>query len=608
MAEGFGRAGGGMRRARGGVTGTAPPGVSAARVFPRILGYLRPYWRSLLAGLFCLLISAPAGLFHPLVWKYIVDTVIGQRRYGMLLPAIGVMLSVQALGSLLGAVRSNLLEKVGQRFVQQLRNQLYAKLQAQSLTYLHDRRTGDLVSRVMSDVDVLQEVAVQGTDAILANFLNFVIVAGILIALNWQLGLLTLGPILLVGVLVRAFNVRVKRLYRAARDRLGDVSARLQENLLGAVVIKAFAREPTEARRFHEATEAYRQVQVQAINARTVFFPAVQFVGFLSNVLAIGYGAYLVIQGRFTVGGLVAYRGYWWPLFSPVQQLAQINDMIQRAVAAGSRVFEVLDAPEAIQDATGAVDLEEVRGGIVFAGVEFAYRDRPVLYGIDLAIAPGERIALVGPSGAGKSTLLNLIPRFYDPQVGAVRLDGHDLRAVTQRSLRAHIGMVLQETFLFNGTVLDNLRYGRPEATIEDVRAASRAANAEEFIDGLPQGWETEIGERGVRLSGGQRQRIAIARAFLADPEILLLDEATAAVEPESEWIIQQALERLMEGRTTVIISHRLSMVRGADRIVALDAGRIVEQGSHDALLAAGGLYAHMYRLQIGHLTGAVDG
>lgn len=578
---------------------------ASVTVFFRILGYLRPYWRQLLLGLVCLLISAPAGLFHPLVWKYIVDEVIGHRRVGMLLPAIGVMLAVQMVGSLLGAVRSNLLEKVGQRFVQELRNQVYAKLQGQSLAYLHNRRTGDLLSRAMNDVDVLQEVAVQGTDSILANFLNFAIVSGILIALNWRLGLLTLAPIVLVGVLVRFFNTRIKKLYRAARDRLGDVSARLQENLLGAVVIKAFAREPAEAARFQASTEEYRQVQVRAINARTVFFPAVHFIGFVSNVLAVGVGAWMVLQGEFTVGGLVAYRGYWWPLFAPVNQLAQINDMIQRANAAGSRVFELLDEEETVGDAPDARELPGVEGRIAFTGVGFGYGERPVLRDVDLEIAPGERIALVGPSGAGKSTLLNLIPRFYDPQRGSVAIDGHDLRSVTQRSLRRHIGMVLQETFLFNGTVLDNLRYAQPDASMEAVREAARAANAEAFIEALPNGWETEIGERGVKLSGGQRQRIAIARAFLSNPEILLLDEATASVEPESEWIIQQALERLMEGRTTVIISHRLSMVRGADRILAMDAGRIVEAGPHDRLLTEGGLYARMYQRQIGHLVGA---
>jgi ABC-type multidrug transport system fused ATPase/permease subunit len=385
------------------------------------------------------------------------------------------------------------------------------------------------------------------------------------------------------------------------------VSARLQENLLGMMVVKAFAKEPHEAARFRRSTDQYREVQYRAINARSVFFPMTQFVGFISNVLAVGVGAWLILQGRFTVGGLVAYRGYWWQLFSPVQSLAQINDLIQRGVAAGGRVFEVLDEGITVADAPDAAELKDVRGRVTFEDVHFAYRDRPVLRGIDLDVRPGEAVALVGSSGAGKSTLTNLIPRFWDPQRGRVLVDGTDVRTVTQRSLRAHIAMVLQETFLFNGPVLDNVRYARPDASLEEARAAAKAANALEFIEHeLPDGWATEIGERGVKLSGGQRQRISIARAFLADPEILILDEATSAVEPESEWIIQQALERLMERRTTFIISHRLSIVRGADRIIVLDEGRILEEGGHEELLARGGLYADMYRLQMGHLSGAL--
>ncbi|HTE18138.1 MAG TPA: ABC transporter ATP-binding protein, partial [Armatimonadota bacterium] len=412
------------------------------------------------------------------------------------------------------------------------------------------------------------------------------------------------------------FNQRVKQLYRAGRDRLGDVGARLQENLGGMMVVKAFAKEPSEAERFRQSTEEYRRVQFSAVNARTLFFPMVQFIGFISNVLAVGVGAWLILQGRFTVGGLVAYRGYWWQLYAPVQSLAQINDLIQRGAAAGARVFEVLDEEVSVADAPDAVELAHVQGRVTFEDVHFSYRStasseggRPVLRGIDLDVRPGEVVAVVGSSGAGKSTLLNLIPRFWDPQGGHVLVDGVDVKCVTGQSLRRHVAMVLQETFLFSGTVLENVRYARPDATLEAAREAARAANALEFIEReLPNGWETEIGERGVKLSGGQRQRISIARAFLADPEILILDEATSAVEPESEWIIQQALERLMRNRTTFIISHRLSIVRSADRIIVLDDGRIVEEGKHDALVARGGLYAEMYRLQMGHLAGMAAG
>jgi ABC-type multidrug transport system fused ATPase/permease subunit len=554
------------------------------------------------------MVATPASLVHPWVWKYIVDDVVTQQHPERLVPALLVMLAVHFVGSALGAFRSNVLEKVGQAFVQDLRNAVYARVQDQSLAYLQQHRSGDLVSRTMADVDVLQEVVISGTDSVLQNAYSFLIVAGSLLVMSPALGTITVAPILVVGVLVRLFNVRVKALYRAGRDRLGDVSARLQENLLGMVVVKAFAREPFEAGRFREATQAYRTVQNQAIDARTVFFPMVQFIGFLSNILAVGVGAWLILRGEFTVGGLVAYRGYWWQLFAPVQQLAQINDLIQRGAAAGGRVFEVLDAPLAVTDVPDARPLDAVKGRVTWEEVTFGYGDRPVLRGVTLDVPPGQAVAIVGASGAGKSTLLNLLPRFWDPSGGRVLVDGRDLRYIPQHSLRRHIAMVLQESFLFNGTVLENVCYGRPEAGQEAVRQAAQDANALEFIENeLPDGWQTQIGERGVKLSGGQKQRISIARAFLSDPEILILDEATSAVEPEAEWLIQQALERLMQGRTTFIISHRLSMVRGADRIVVLEQGRIVEDGPHDRLLAQGGLYAEMYRMQMGHLAGDAE-
>ncbi len=577
-------------------------------VYARLLPFLRPYRWQILAGLFCLLLATPASLVHPWVWKYIVDDVVTPRRPDRLPAALGVMFGVHLFGAILAALRSNLLEKVGQRFVQDIRLAVYRRIQQQSLGYLQNQRAGDLTSRVMGDVDVLQEVVRNGTDSVLHNAYSFLIVAGSLIAMNPLLGAITIAPIGVVAVLVRVFNVRVKLLYRAGRDRLGDVGARLQENLLGMIVVKAFAREEFESSRFREATEAYRKVQTHAVNARSIFFPVVYFVGFISNILAVGVGAWLILENRFTVGGLVAYRGYWWQLYAPVQQLAQINDLIQRGAAAGSRVFELLDTPITVEDAPDAVELTGVRGRVRWEHVEFGYSDRPVLNGIELDVAPGQAVAFVGSSGAGKSTLVNLIARFWDPTSGRILIDGHDVRAVTQASLRSHIAMVQQETFLFNGTVLENARYGRPEATLEEVRAAAAAANALDFVEHeLPGGWDTAIGERGVKLSGGQKQRISIARAFLTDPEILILDEATSAVEPESEYLIQQALERLMKGRTTFIISHRLSMVRGADRIVVLDGGKVAEQGNHEELLRRGGLYASMYRLQVGHLSGLLE-
>ncbi len=584
-------------------SGRTPVGKPGLGVFRRLAPYFRPYRKRIALGVALLLISTPLGSAHPLIWKQIVDDVVGRRHIHLLLPWLLAMFAIQGLSTLLDAFKSIVLERVGQQFVFDLRNAVYQKLQRQSLAYAQENRTGDLIARAMGDVDVLQEVAFQSIDSVIGNTLSFLVVAGILIGLNWRLGLVTLLPVVAVFFLTRFFNVRVKALYRETRDRLGEVSARLQENLTGLTLIKAFAKERYEASRFRAVAERYLQTNYRAILARNSFFPAVRFIGFMSNILSVGYGAWLTLHGQFTVGGLVAYRGYWWQLFSPINSLATINELLQRANAAGARVFELLDAPESIVDAPDAQPLELSRGDsrVEFRHVSFTYGPRPTLRDVSFVAEPGQMVALVGPSGAGKTSVLNLIPRFWDVVEGAILINGHDVRSVTQESLRRHLAIVLQETFLFNGTVLDNIRYGRAEAGMEEVEAAARAANAHDFILELPQGYQTEIGERGVKLSGGQRQRLSIARAFLSDPQILILDEPTSSVEPESEAIITQALERLMRGRTTFVTSHRFSLVRGADKILVFEEGRLIEEGAHAALIAQNGLYAQMYGMQMGY-------
>jgi ABC-type multidrug transport system fused ATPase/permease subunit len=511
-----------------------------------------------------------------------------------------VMLAVHLVGMGLSAARTYLLGVAGQRFVADLRNRLHDKLMRQSVRYHHDRKSGDLMSRVIGDVDTLQEVVINGVDNILGNALSLIWVAGIIVWLNWKVGTLTLLPLVVVAVMVWFFNLRVKGLYRAIRDRLGDLSAKLQENLLGMLIIKAFAREAYEQERFHQVNADYTTTSLKGVKVRSMYFPGVMTVGFLSNIAMIGAGAYFVLRGEFTIGGLVAYRGYWWQLFAPVFSLAQVNEMIQRAIAAASRVFEVLDAPEEVTDAPDAIVLDTVQGHIRFDRVNFAYTaERPILQDVSFQVLPGQRIGIVGPSGTGKTTILNLILRLYDPQEGVIYLDGTPLRQLQQQAFRRHIALVTQEPFLFNDTVRQNILFGRLDASDEEIETAARLANAHEFIMDLPQGYDTLVGERGVKLSGGQKQRICIARAFLANPRVLLLDEATASVEPESEALIQAALERLMQDRTTIIVTHRLSLVRDCDRILVIDEGRVMESGRHEQLVQKNGWYARMYRLQM---------
>ncbi|HEY3321372.1 MAG TPA: ABC transporter ATP-binding protein [Planctomycetota bacterium] len=569
--------------------------------FWRVLKLLRPHLGAILCGLFFLVLSTSAMLIQPVLWQQMVDKVLIARQTQLFWPLIAGMLAAGLVGSVASGMRTWLIERVGQKFVLELRTCIYAHLQNQPLSFFHDRRTGDLLARVIGDVDTLQEVVINGTDQFLSNLLGMLGVAAVMIWYKWDLGLLTVAPVMFTFLLMYRYNMRVKPIYRAARDRLGDVSAKLAENLTGVQTIKAFAREDHAAEKLHETISMYFVQNLLGISLRVRYMPAVQFISFIGSIIMIGYGGYQILLGTMSLGVLLAYRGYWWHLYGPVYSIAGINDLLQRASAAGGRIFDLLDHQPELRDAENARELPKIEGRVSFENVAFGYPSRPqVITGLDLSVAPGTRVGLVGSSGAGKSTLLGLIPRFYDPLAGQIRIDGVDVRTITQHSLRRQIGMVLQESFLFNDSVLTNIRFGRPGASREDVQRAAADANAHDFIAQLPQGYDTVVGERGVKLSGGQRQRIAIARAFLADPAILLLDEATSAVEPESEAIIQQALERLMSGRTSFIVSHRLSVIRPCDVIVVIEGGKLAEQGTHAQLLQRGGIYAQMYRMQMG--------
>lgn len=585
---------------------------ASSKTFGRLLELIRPQWGMVVAGLILLLLSMPAELFPGIVWMYVADdlllhdassTSVFAKIFSfngmiaapgvLLCSAIGWMIGVYLFGEILGTASTNIMNRVAQKFVLKLRNQVYEKLQRQGLGYLQKQRTGDLMSRAMGDIDEVQSFIVNGIDVIIGEGLLWCLTVVVVFWLDWRVALASLSPLIVVYVLLRIFNKRVQPIYKAARDRAGDVSSRLQENLGGIVVIKIFGREKKESARFRDTTEAYYTQQIKAINARSIYFPFARAVGFLSNPIMLAMGGFSILTHRgFTLGKLLAFRAYWWRLFGPIQTLARVNDMVQRSVAASRRIFEVLDAPEDLVEATDAVALTQIRGSLALQNVTFAYREKDVLHDVSIRIEPGQTVALCGPSGSGKSTVLNLLLRFYDPSRGAVTLDGVDLRKISAESLHSHFALVQQESFLFDDTILDNIRYARADATMEQVVAAARAANAHEFIEGLAQGYESRVGERGVRLSGGQKQRISIARAFLANPQILLLDEPTSSVEPDSEAAIIAALDRLMAGRTTVLTSHRPSLINQADVVYVIQDGRVIDSGSPAEVRRRGGWFA----------------
>ena len=563
-------------------------------VLLRLLGFLRPYRRKIGLGFLCLLVDVALELAPGLVWLRIVDEVILARRAGLLPGLVALLVALNLGEALVSRARRLLIEPVAQGLVRDLRDRMLERLSRLPLAYFGEAQTGDLLSRVGADVDAIQDVVVNGTDSLVANALRLVGVVVIFVSLNPLLGVATASPIALVGIMVVVFNKRVRPLYAAARKGLGALNARLSDTLTGIRVVKGFAREDEERSAFARLNDAFVGTQLKAVRARADSFPWVGFVASFGNVIMVGLGAWLILHGRFTLGGLIAYRNYGRYFYGPIDSLAQINDMLQRAIAAGGRVFEILDAPETVADAPDARPMPTIEGRLEFDRVGFDYGRSQAIHEVSLVVEPGQRVAIVGESGAGKSTLFALASRFYDPTEGAVRIDGYDLRSVSQRSLRRQIVSVQQDTFLFAATVAENIRYGRPEASDEEVEAAARAANAWEFVERLPEGLATVVGERGVKLSGGQRQRIAIARAFLAGGRLLLLDEATSAVEPESERLIYESLQRLLEGRTALIATHRLSTVRGADLIVVMSRGRIVERGTHDELTRLGERYAGM--------------
>lgn len=493
---------------------------------------------------------------------------------------------------------------IAQRVMFTLRQQLYGRLLRLSLGFHERHAVGDLMSRVTADVMLIQNMmSVQLAEAA-ATAITLVVGIGLMLAISWKLTLLAVVLVPVMGLTISRAGGLMRKAQTNVQQRLATISARVQERLYSIRVIQSFAREEYEDERFAELNRRNVEANLRSVRIVAALVPLVEFIGVVGMIGGIVFAGWQVTRGLLRPPLLATYLFAVQRVGERFSKIGGINLSIQQALAAARRIFEILDQEPTVCDAGDAVPLPPAQGRVHFRDVSFTYHvGDEVLRNIAIEVAPGERIALVGPSGAGKTTLVNLLPRFYDPASGAVEIDGRDLRRVTLQSLRAQVGIVPQETILFGGSVHDNIRYGKMDATPEEVYAAARAANAHQFIQALPQGYESDVGERGLRLSGGERQRIAIARALLKNPAILVLDEATSSLDMESEALVQEALERLMKGRTTFVIAHRLPTVRNADRILVLSEGRIIEQGSHDQLLAQGGLYRKLYEMQFRDLA-----
>ncbi len=570
------------------------------RVIVRLLKFLRPYWAILLLISLILLIRTGLGLVPPLFQRAVVDEVIGGRDLNRLGLFLGGLVGTYLLLRLSDFGDMYLRHALGERFIYDLRVHLYAYLQRLSLSFFEKTSTGELISRVTNDVQALEQFVTHGSSLTVVDLLRLLGTAGMIFWLDWRLALIALVPLPFLATGMRRFNKQVRPKYRSVRARLGEINARLQDSLAGIRVVQAFAQEEAELERFAGESKNYYRARVEAIRSWASFFPAFWFLSDLGIVAVLGLGAWLVVGDLVSLGTLVAFLSYVGELYQPLRRLTEIDNVVQQAIAAGERIFELLDQTPEVQDHPEACDLEEVRGEVRFEDVHFCYGSGDeVLHDVEFTMSPGEVVALVGPSGAGKTSIANLLCRFYDPIHGHILLDGQDLRTIRLACLRRQIAVVLQETFLFNTTVRENIRFGKPDAGDEEIIAAARAAHAHEFIEQLPNGYDTEIGERGVRLSGGQKQRLALARAILTNPRILILDEATSSVDAEAEYHIRQALKEVLRGRTALVIAHRLSTIRDADKIIALEEGRIREVGDHRDLLERGGLYSQLYRRQL---------
>ncbi|MFF2587229.1 ABC transporter ATP-binding protein [Peribacillus butanolivorans] len=543
----------------------------------------------------------------PQLTQYTIDKIIPEKKYDSLIWVGTGILGAAIFLALLNYFNSYIVSKVGQKAIMDLRNSMYEHIQRLDMKFFDKNRTGDLMSRLTNDVNLLQQLISSSMLQVVTDTVTFVAVAVYMLFINWKLTIVLLFTFPFMFYITRVFGKRIRMSFRSVQSSAGDISNQLQDSISGMRLIQSFTNEEFESKRFAERNHENMVANIKSVRLRSMFGPVIDLLNNIGLVAVIVFGAWQVMEGAFTVGLIVAFLAYLRLLQSPVRNFSRVISIVQQSAAAFERITEIMETQPEISDKGNAIELPSIKKQIEFQSIDFAYDESvPVLSNLNLTMKAGQITALVGSSGAGKSTITNLLIRFYDPQQGTIKMDGLDIRDVSLKSIRSQMGIVSQDIILFNGSIRDNIVYGKLDATDDEITESAKAANAHDFIRAFPNGYDSQIGERGVKLSGGQKQRIAIARALLKNPQIIILDEATAALDTESEHLIQEALSRLLVSRTSIVIAHRLSTVQNADQIIVLEKGSVHEKGTHEQLLTSNGRYRQLHDLQFPQLKAAI--